>query len=52
MVLGDRETIGPPGLAGGTNGGPNILILNPDSPQEENLGMFTSKANLKKGDRI
>jgi len=52
VVLGDRESIGPPGLAGGTNGGPNILIRNPDSPQEQNLGMFTTKAILKKGDRI
>jgi N-methylhydantoinase B len=52
VVLGDRERVGPPGLAGGTNGGPNILIRNPGSPEEQNLGMFTTKALLKKGDRI
>ena len=52
VVLGDRERVGPPGLAGGTNGGPNILIRNPDSPEEQNLGMFTTKAMLKKGDRV
>jgi N-methylhydantoinase B len=52
VVLGDRERIGPPGLAGGTNGGPNILIRNPGTPHEQNLGMFTTKAVLKKGDRI
>jgi N-methylhydantoinase B len=52
VVLGDRETIGPPGLAGGTNGGPNILIRNPGSPDEENVGMFTTKALLKEGDRV
>jgi N-methylhydantoinase B len=52
VVLGDRESIGPPGLAGGTNGGPNILIRNPNSPEEENLGMFTTKALLRKGDRV
>jgi N-methylhydantoinase B len=52
VVLGDRERVGPPGLAGGTNGGPNILIRNPGSPNEENLGMFTTKAVLKKGDRV
>jgi N-methylhydantoinase B len=52
VVLGDRERVGPPGLAGGTNGGPNILIRNPGSPDEENLGMFTTKAILKKGDRV
>jgi N-methylhydantoinase B len=52
VVLGDRERVGPPGLAGGTNGGPNILIRNPGSPEEQNLGMFTSKAVLRKGDRV
>ena len=52
VVLGDRERVGPPGLAGGTNGGPNILIRNPGSPEEQNLGMFTTKAILKKGDRV
>jgi N-methylhydantoinase B len=52
VVLGDRERVGPPGLAGGTNGGPNILICNPGTPQEENLGMFTTKAILKKGDSV
>jgi N-methylhydantoinase B len=52
VVLGDRERVGPPGLAGGTNGGPNILIRNPGSADEQNLGMFTTKAILKKGDRV
>jgi N-methylhydantoinase B len=52
VVLGDRERVGPPGLAGGTNGGPNILIRNPGGEHEENLGMFTSKAILKKGDQV
>jgi N-methylhydantoinase B len=52
VVLGDRERIGPFGLAGGTNGGPNVLVLNPDTPAVENLGMFTTKAKLRKGDRL
>jgi N-methylhydantoinase B len=52
VVLGDRERVGPPGLAGGTNGGPNILIRNPRSAEEKNLGMFTTKALLKAGDHI
>jgi N-methylhydantoinase B len=52
VVLGDRERVGPPGLAGGTNGGPNILIRNPGSEDEQNLGMFTTKAVLKKGERV
>jgi N-methylhydantoinase B len=52
VVLGDRERIGPFGLAGGTNGGPNMLVLNPGTENEENLGMFTTKAKLKKGDEL
>lgn len=52
VVLGDRERFGPFGLAGGTNGGPNRVVLNPGTPQEENLGMFTTKARLKSGDHL
>jgi N-methylhydantoinase B len=52
VVLGDRERVGPFGLAGGTNGGPNMVILNPGTDAEENLGMFTTKAKLKTGDRL
>lgn len=52
VVLGDRERVGPFGLAGGTNGGPNMVILNPGTDAEENLGMFTTKAKLKKGDQL
>jgi N-methylhydantoinase B len=52
VVLGDRERVGPFGLAGGTNGGPNMVILNPGTADEENLGMFTTKAKLKTGDQL
>ena len=52
VVLGDRERVGPFGLAGGTNGGPNVLVLNPGTPDERNLGMFTTQAKLRKGDRL
>jgi N-methylhydantoinase B len=52
VVLGDRESVGPFGLAGGTNGGPNMVKLNLGTPEEENLGMFTTKAKLIKGDHI
>ena len=52
VVLGDRERVGPFGLAGGTNGGPNMVILNPGTDDEENLGMFTTKAKLKTGDQL
>jgi N-methylhydantoinase B len=52
VVLGDRERVGPFGLAGGTNGGPNMVVLNPGTDAEENLGMFTTKAKLKAGDQL
>ena len=52
VVLGDRERFGPPGLAGGTNGGPNLVVLNPNTEDEENLGMFTTKARLRAGDHL
>jgi N-methylhydantoinase B len=52
VVLGDRERVGPFGLAGGTNGGPNMVVLNPGTPEEENLGMFTTKAELAAGDHL
>jgi N-methylhydantoinase B len=52
VVLGDRERFGPPGLAGGTNGGPNLVVLNPGTAEERNLGMFTTKAKLKAGDHL
>ena len=52
VVLGDRERFGPPGLAGGTNGGPNLVVLNPGTAEERNLGMFTTKARLKAGDHL
>jgi len=52
VVLGDRERVGPFGLAGGSNGGPNMVVLNPGTEQEENLGMFTTKARLKRGDQL
>ena len=52
VVLGDRERVGPFGLAGGSNGGPNMVVLNPGTDAEENLGMFTTKAKLKTGDQL
>ena len=52
VVLGDRERVGPFGLAGGTNGGPNMVVLNPGTKEEEDLGMFTTKAKLKTNDQL
>jgi N-methylhydantoinase B len=51
-IHGDREEITPFGLAGGTNGGPNIMIRNVGAANEEVLGMFATKKKLKPGDRI
>jgi N-methylhydantoinase B len=51
-IHGDRELITPFGLAGGTNGGPNRMVLNQGTPDEEDLGMFCTKKKLAPGDRI
>ena len=51
-IHGDREEIGPPGLAGGMNGGPNLLIKNQGRPDEDNLGMFAAGIVLEPGEHI
>jgi N-methylhydantoinase B len=51
-IHGDREKITPYGVAGGTNGGPNKLILNPGTPAERNIGMFGVGINVKPGDYV
>lgn len=51
-IHGDRERFTPYGLGGGTNGGPNLLILNGGEAGERNLGMFATDVPLKEGDRI
>ncbi len=51
-IHGDREAVGPPGLGGGRNGGPNRLILNEGKADEKNLGMFAGGVPLKPGDEI
>ena len=51
-IHGDREEVTPPGLGGGTNGGPNKLILNHGTAEERNLGMYACNVKLKKGDHI
>ncbi len=45
-IHGDRAEVTPPGVAGGTNGGPNLLIQNMDTPQENDLGMFATNVPL------
>jgi N-methylhydantoinase B len=51
-IHGDREEVTPPGVAGGTNGGPNKLILNRGTPEERNLGMFATNVQLREGDTL
>lgn len=51
-VHGDRAEVTPPGVCGGTNGGPNQLILNAGTPEEKVLGMFATNIPLKTGDVI
>jgi len=51
-IHGDRELITPFGLAGGTNGGPNRMVLNQGTARQEDLGMFCTKKKLAPGDRI
>jgi N-methylhydantoinase B len=51
-IHGDREEVTPPGIAGGTNGGPNRLVLNLDSEREHSLGMFATNVPLSEGDSI
>ena len=51
-IHGDREKITPWGLAGGTNGGPNKFVLNPGTPGEMNLGMFSVGIKVKPGDYV
>ncbi len=51
-IHGDRELITPFGLAGGTNGGPNRMVCNQGTANEEDLGMFCTKKKLVPGDVI
>jgi N-methylhydantoinase B len=49
---GDRVEVTPFGLAGGRNGGANLLVLNPGTPEERQLGMDTSGLHVPRGTRI
>ncbi len=51
-IHGDRNEVTPPGVAGGTNGGPNRLVLNMGADDERELGMFATNIQLKAGDAI
>src|SRR5262249_47744011 len=51
---GDRAVVTPFGLAGGTNGGPNVLKLRrtADPTKEEDLGMYAMGITLRPGDHV
>lgn len=49
---GDRAEVTPFGLAGGMNGGPNLLVLEPGTPDEKPLGMDTTGLAVPKGSRL
>lgn len=51
-VHGDREIVTPFGLSGGTNGGPNQLILNAGTPDERVLGLRATEVPVKPGDVV
>ncbi len=49
---GDRREVTPFGLAGGMNGGPNLLVLNPGTEEERHLGMDTAALQIPTGTRM
>lgn len=49
---GDRTEVTPFGLAGGRNGGPNLLVLNPGMPDERRLGMDTAGLSVPRGSKL
>jgi N-methylhydantoinase B len=49
---GDRQEVTPFGLAGGRNGGPNLLVLNPGAPEERALGMDTAGLHVPAGTKM
>lgn len=51
-IHGDRAEVTPPGIAGGTNGGPNRLVLNMGGATERDLGMFATNIQLTEGDTL
>jgi N-methylhydantoinase B len=49
---GDRHEVTPFGLAGGMNGGPNLLVMNPGSAEERDLGMDTAGLRVPAGTKM
>ncbi|MBW2610099.1 MAG: hydantoinase B/oxoprolinase family protein [Deltaproteobacteria bacterium] len=51
-IHGDREKFPPFGMAGGTNAGGCKLIVNPGTDREQDVGMYATGIQLKKGDHV
>lgn len=51
-ALGDRGRFAPWGVAGGRDGGPHSLRVNPGAKDERSLGMFVSGYKLNAGDVV
>jgi N-methylhydantoinase B len=51
-IHGDRAEVTPWGLGGGTNGGPNGLIMNRGTDKERDLGMFSVGVQAGPGDHL
>lgn len=49
---GDRAEVTPFGLAGGLNGGPNELVLDPGGDAEQSLGMDATGVRVPAGTRL
>lgn len=49
---GDRVEVTPFGLAGGRNGGSNLLVLKPHTADEQQLGMDTTGLDVKRGTQL
>ncbi|MEA2495867.1 MAG: N-methylhydantoinase [Thermoleophilaceae bacterium] len=49
---GDRQEVTPFGLAGGRNGGPNVLVLNSGTAEERSLGMDTAGLHVSAGTQL
>lgn len=49
---GDRQEVTPFGLAGGWNGGPNLLVTEPGTRDERSLGMDTAGLKIPAGTEL
>ena len=50
--IGDRERFGPPGIFGGETGGKAGLVINPETENERNIGIFALNAAANAGETM